>query len=109
MEEHVNVAEKYKKIKEKYPDDILLFQIGIFFRIMCEDAKKVSEILGLKLLIKGEVDNPMVYCGFPKSGLDKYIGKLVRLGFSVAVCSQIKSENGEVNREVKEVIRCLKT
>ncbi|MCG2725311.1 MAG: hypothetical protein L6420_03465 [Elusimicrobia bacterium] len=48
-----NIADEYKKIKEKYPDDILLFQVGIFFRIMCEDAKKVSEILELKAMPMG--------------------------------------------------------
>ncbi|KAF0125767.1 MAG: DNA mismatch repair protein MutS [Elusimicrobia bacterium] len=104
-----SVTEEYKQMKEKYPGDILLFQVGIFYRIMLDDAKKVAEQLGLKLLISGEADNPLIYCGFPKSGLDKYIGKLVRAGFSVAVCSQVRLEDGEIRREAGEVIRCLKT
>ncbi|MEK7722535.1 MAG: hypothetical protein AAB359_09110 [Elusimicrobiota bacterium] len=76
---------------------------------MFEDAKKISDALGLKLRVEGDADAPLYFCGFPKSGLDKYIGKLVRAGFSVAVCSQVKLEDGEVRREVGEVIRCLKT
>ncbi len=103
------IPNDYQKIKENYPDDILLYQQGIFFRIMREDAKKVSDILGLKLRVEGDDENPLYFCGFPKSGLNKYIGKLVRAGFSVAVCRQIKLEDGGVKREVSEVVRCLKT
>lgn len=105
----MTISEEYKTTKEKHPDEILLFQAGIFYRIMFEDAKKVSDALGLKLRVEGDADAPLCFCGFPKSGLDKYIGKLVRAGFSVAVCSQIKSEDGKVLREVNEVIRCSKT
>ena len=105
----MSISEEYKTIKEKHPDEILLFQAGIFYRIMFEDAKKVSDALGLKLRVEGDAGNPLYFCGFPESGLDKYIGKLVRAGFSVAVCHQVKLENGEVRREVGEVVRCLKT
>ena len=65
------IPDDYQKIKENYPDDILLYQQGIFFRIMREDAKKVSDILGLKLRVEGDADAPLYFCGFPKSGLDK--------------------------------------
>ena len=105
----MSISEEYKTTKEKYAEDVLLFQAGIFYRIMFEDAKKVSVVLGLKLRVEGDADAPLCFCGFPKSGLDKYIGKLVRAGFSVAVCHQVKSGNGEVRREAGEVIRCLKT
>lgn len=103
------IPDDYQKIKENYPDNILLYQQGIFFRIMREDAKKVSDILGLKLRVEGDADAPLYFCGFPKSGLDKYVGKLIRAGFPVAICSQTKAENGDIRREVGEVIRCLKT
>lgn len=38
--------------------------------------------------LAGEVDDPVVMCGFPKSGLDKYTGKLVRAGQSVSIAFQ---------------------
>jgi len=104
-----SITEEYKRLKEKHPGDILLFQVGIFYRIMLDDARKVAGQLGLKLLISGEADDPLIYCGFPKSGLDKYTGKLVRAGFYVAVAGQVKLENGGVRREISEVIRCSKT
>ena len=99
----MNIHEEYKRIKENYPDDILLYQQGIFFRIMCGDAEKVSGVLGLKLRVEGEAGDPLRFCGFPKSGLDKYIGKLLRAGFSIAVCQQVKLDGGGMRREVGEM------
>ena len=104
----MSISEEYKTTKEKHSDEILLFQAGIFYRIMFDDAKKVSDALGLKLRVEGNADAPLYFCGFPKSGLDKYIGKLVRAGFSVAVCSQVKVDGGGVKREVLEIITCSK-
>ncbi len=73
--------------------EILLYQIGIFFKIMHEDAKRAAGPMDLKLFVTGEASSPMPVCGFPKSGVDKYVGKLVRA----------------LRREVNEVIRCSKT
>ncbi len=81
---------------------------GIFYRIMFEDAEKVSGLLGLTLRVEWDAAAPLRFCGFPKSGLDKYIGKLVRAGFSVAVCHQVPAEGGGVKREVSETILCSK-
>lgn len=99
MDKH---AKEYKKLKEKYPDDILLYQVGIFYRIMLEDAGKVAKVTGLKLMMQGVVSEAYEVCGFPKSGLDKYVGKLIRAGFSVAIADQIKNEDGQILREVVE-------
>ena len=105
----MTISEEYKAAKEKHADEILLFQAGIFYRIMFEDAEKVSDLLGLALRVEGDAAAPLRFCGFPKSGLDKYIGKLVRAGFSVAVCHQVKLDGGGVRREVSETIKCSKT
>lgn len=104
MDKH---AKEYKKLKEKYPDDILLYQVGIFYRIMLEDAGKAAQVTGLKLMMQGAVSEAYEVCGFPKSGLDKYVGKLIRAGFSVVVADQVKDEDGRIRREVVETIRVV--
>ena len=95
--------QEYKFFKEKYPNAILLYQAGIFYRIMFEDAEKTAEKLGLKLMVTGEASAPVPMCGFPKCGLDKNVGKLLRAGFAIAICHQIISEGGDVTREVSEI------
>jgi DNA mismatch repair protein MutS len=102
------LADEYRKLRENCGADVLLYQVGTFYRIMFEDARKVAGPLGLKLFVTGEASSPMPVCGFPKSGLDKYIGKLVRAGFSAAVCHQVKLENGAIRREISEVVMCSK-
>lgn len=74
---------------------------GIFYLIEGEQALRLAARLGIKLIEKkvtqfnGRTD-VKVSCGFPKSGLDKYIGKLVRLGENVAIF-----EDGKVVEEIK--------
>jgi hypothetical protein len=51
--------------------------------------------------LAGEVEDPVVLGGFPRSGLDAYVGKLVRAGHSVAVAMQ----DGDNERRLAEVIR----
>jgi hypothetical protein len=57
---------------------------------MDEDARAVSAVTGLKLQMGGDVDAPVVLGGFPKSGLDSYVGMLARGGHSVAKTTRLK-------------------
>ena len=57
-------------------------------QVMDEDAWPVSSVTGLKLQMAGDVDAPVVMGGFPQSGLDAYVGRLVRAGHSVAIAMQ---------------------
>ena len=70
-------------------------------QVMDEDARTVSQVTGLTLQMAGAVDDPVVVGGFPRSGLDAYVGKLVRAGHSVAVAVQ----DGDNERRLAEVIR----
>jgi DNA mismatch repair protein MutS len=95
------LVNRYKELKEDVPDCLLLMQVGAFMQVMDEDARAVSQVTGLKLQMAGEVDAPVVLGGFPKSGLDAYVGKLVRAGHSVAIALQ----NERKERHIKETIR----
>ena len=101
MDKHMK---EYKKLKEDHPEEILLYQVGIFYKVMFEDAKRIADVTGLKLLVSGEASDPVPVCGFPESGLDKYVGKLLRNGFAVAVCPQTKDSEGQIRREVSEIL-----
>ena len=52
----------------------------------------------------GEVDGPVVLGGFPQSGLDTYVGKLVRAGHSVAIALQDEQKERHI-REGALVLR----
>ena len=70
-------------------------------QVMGDDARAVSQVTGLTLQMAGEVADPVVVGGFPRSGLDAYMGKLVRAGHSVSVALQ----DGDKARCLAEVIR----
>ncbi len=63
-------------------------QVGAFMHVVDDDAAAVSKLAGLKLQLAGDVEDPVKIGGFPKSGLDSYIGRPVRAGHSVSVAMQ---------------------
>ena len=89
--------DQYECLKSKYPDRILLFRCGDFYESYFDDAKKVSEILGITLTRrKGE---SMYMAGFLYTALDIYLPKLIRAGLRIAICDEIFSKDGNRNNK----------
>ncbi|MBI2352638.1 DNA mismatch repair protein MutS [Candidatus Dependentiae bacterium] len=85
------LMKQYFTLKQEHQDVLLLFQVGDFYEIFFEDAKKVSSFLGITLTKRGELDGqPIPLCGFPIHSIDHYIPKLVKGGFKVALCDQLE-------------------
>jgi DNA mismatch repair protein MutS len=99
---------QYRKIKENYPDTILLFRMGDFFETFEEDAKIASKVLGITLTKRSNgAAGDVPLAGFPHHAIDTYLPKLVRNGYRVAVCEQMenpKFAKGIVKRDVIEVV-----
>jgi len=99
---------QYSKIKENYPDTILLFRMGDFFETFEEDAKTASKVLGITLTKRANgAAGEVPLAGFPHHAIDTYLPKLVRAGYRVAVCEQMenpKFAKGIVKRDVIEVV-----
>ena len=81
------MIETFKMLKEKHSDALILFRIGDFYETYCEDAKKLSEVLGLTLTQQAKTK--MDLAGFPYHALDTYLPKLIRAGLRVAICDDI--------------------
>jgi DNA mismatch repair protein MutS len=99
---------QYRKVKERYPDMLLLFRMGDFFETFEEDAVTTSKVLGITLTKRSNgaaAETPLA--GFPHHALDNYLPKLVKAGYRVAVCEQLedpKFAKGIVKRDVVEVV-----
>ena len=63
------LIKQYDELKRKNPNKIYIFEVGIFYNIFNEDAKIVSNAIGLKLTDLGP---NIIKCGFPIAKLDKY-------------------------------------
>ena len=108
MREETPLMRQYRKIKEKYPDTILLFRMGDFFETFEEDAVTTSKVLGITLTRRSNgAASEVPLAGFPHHALDNYLPKLVKAGYRVAVCEQLedpKYAKGIVKRDVIEVV-----
>ena len=96
---------RYAELKGEVPGCLLLMQVGTFLQMMGDDARAVAAVTGLKLQSGGDAEAPVVLGGFPKSGLDAYVGKLVRSGRSVAIALQGETKE----RRISEVVRLAGT
>lgn len=99
---------QYHRIKERYPETILLFRVGDFYEMFYQDAEIGARALNLTLTSRPHGPNHRVpLAGIPAKSLDTYVARLVEQGFKVAVCEQLEPPNrGKpvVARDVVEVI-----
>jgi DNA mismatch repair protein MutS len=99
---------QYNKIKQKYPDAILLFRVGDFYETFGADAIKASQILGIVLTKRANgSQTELELAGFPYHSVETYLPKLVKAGYRVAICEQLedpKLTKTIVKRGVTELI-----
>ena len=81
------MVETFNELKAKHPDAVILFRVGDFYESYLEDAKRLSEVLGVTLTRQAKTK--MDLAGFPCHALDTYLPKLIRAGLRVAICDDI--------------------
>lgn len=85
------LMKQYFTIQAEHKDTLLLFQVGDFYELFFDDAKKVAEFLGITLTKRGMFNGqPIPLCGFPIHAVDHYITRLVKGGFKLALCDQLE-------------------
>ena len=100
--------QQYFRIKSEFPDTLLLFRMGDFYEVFYDDAKLAARLLDITLTTRGESGGaPIPMAGVPYHALDNYLGRLVRLGESAAICEQVSEPTpgkGLVERKVVRVV-----
>lgn len=107
-QEHTPMMQQYLKIKSQHVDELVFYRMGDFYELFFNDAKLASELLDITLTARGKAQGePIPMAGIPYHAAESYLGKLVRLGKSVAICEQIgdpATSKGPVERKVVRVI-----
>ena len=87
------VMQQYVDMKAENPDALLMFRLGDFYEAFFEDAKVISESLGLVLTQRGTdgAGENIPMCGIPWHAADNYFGRLVKAGFRVALVEQMET------------------
>ncbi len=102
------IRRQYLRIKQQYPDAIVLFRLGDFYETFEDDAEIVARELQIVLTSRSMGKGqrfPMA--GIPYHALDSYLAKLIRSGHRVAICEQIgdpRASKGLVERDVVRVV-----
>lgn len=98
---------QYLELCKKYPDYLVLFQVGDFYECFGEAAEKLARLLGLMLTHKSSKDFVTPMAGMPLRAADKHIERLLNMGIRVAVADQIGNiagSDGLVKREIRQLI-----
>ena len=106
--QHTPLMRQYFAAKAEYPDTLVLFRMGDFYELFYDDARKAARLLNITLTQRGQsAGAPIPMAGVPYHAVESYLGKLIRLGESVAICEQLgdpAAAKGLVERKVTRVV-----
>lgn len=108
LKQHTPMMQQYLRIKANYPDTLLFYRMGDFYELFFADAQKVARILDITLTARGQsAGQPIPMAGVPYHAAESYMAKLLRQGFTIAVCEQVgdpKTSIGPVERQVARIL-----
>ena len=84
--------------KKEYDGAIIMFRMGDFYEMYCEDADKAADILFLSFIKR----NSYSLIGFPHYKLDEYLPKFIRNGYKVVIADMIDIEDNDTTLQVYE-------
>ncbi|MCU0929021.1 MAG: DNA mismatch repair protein MutS, partial [Burkholderiaceae bacterium] len=84
------------------------YRMGDFYELFYDDARKAHRLLDITLTTRGaSAGEPVVMAGVPVHAVESYLGKLIRLGESVAIAEQVGEVGvgkGPVERKVVRIV-----
>lgn len=97
------LLKQYNDLKSKNKDKIYLFKVGIFYNILNEDARLVSNEIGLKLT---DLSPEIIKCGFPVAKLEKYTNllKAHNINFEVVSNPTPSSQSSPYDNIIKRIL-----
>ncbi len=108
MDELTPMMRQYLEMKRVHKEEILFFRLGDFYEMFFDDAKTAARVLNLTLTARSAGNNQKVpMAGIPYHASENYISRLVKSGFSIAICEQTEDPaqaKGLVKREIARVI-----
>jgi DNA mismatch repair protein MutS len=108
LKNHTPMMQQYLALKAGYPDTLLLYRMGDFYEVFWQDAEKASRLLDITLTQRGQsAGQPVLMAGVPFHALESYLGRLIKMGESVAIAEQVgdvATAKGPVERKVVRVV-----
>ncbi|MFN2349006.1 MAG: DNA mismatch repair protein MutS [Thioalkalivibrio sp.] len=106
--QHTPMMQQFLRIKAEHPDVLLFYRMGDFYELFYDDAVRAARLLDITLTRRGQSGGePIPMAGVPVHAVEAYLGRLIRLGESVAICEQIgdpATSKGPVERKVVRIV-----
>ncbi|MDR0213079.1 MAG: DNA mismatch repair protein MutS [Comamonas sp.] len=100
--------QQYLPLKAQHPDTLVFYRMGDFYELFFGDAEKVTRLLDITLTSRGQTAGMSIpMAGVPFHALENYLGRLIKMGESVAICEQVGEigvGKGPVERKVVRVV-----
>ncbi len=108
MDDLTPMMKQYLEMKRIHKEEILFFRLGDFYEMFFEDARTAARVLHLTLTSReGGKGQRIPMAGIPYHAAENYLARLVKQGFSIAICEQTEDPalaKGLVKREISRVI-----
>lgn len=105
---HTPMMQQFLRLKAQAGSMLLFYRMGDFYEMFYEDAEKGARLLGLTLTKRGSSNGaPIPMAGVPVHAVEQYLGRLVAMGESIAVCEQIgdpATSKGPVERQIVRLV-----
>ncbi|MDR2332170.1 MAG: DNA mismatch repair protein MutS [Burkholderiaceae bacterium] len=105
---HTPMMAQYLALKAEHPDTLLFYRMGDFYEVFYGDAEKSARLLDITLTQRGQsAGQPVTMAGVPFHALENYLGRLIKMGESVAIAEQVGevgASKGPVERKVVRVV-----
>ncbi len=96
---------KYKELKEGDSSKYYLFESGIFYLFLDNDAIEISKIFNLKLT---HLNDEIYKCGFPKNSINKYLEFFNQYNLDICIVdNKIKSYSMDFCLEIINHIKSI--
>src|SRR5438105_1659606 len=102
------MMQQYLRIKAEHPDKFVFYRMGDFYELFYDDAQRAAKLLDITLTKRGaSAGAPIPMAGVPFHAVEQYLARLVKAGWSVAICEQtgdVSTAKGPVERKVVRVV-----
>lgn len=108
LSHHTPMMQQYLRIKAAHPSHLLFYRMGDFYELFYDDAQTAAQALDITLTKRGQsAGEPIPMAGVPWHAMEPYLAKLVKMGFTVALCEQLgdpTTSKGPVERDVVRIV-----
>lgn len=101
------LMQQYFRAREENPGVLLLMRVGDFYEAYGQDAETIAAAINITLTGREDGGQRVSMAGVPHHASERYIAKLIRQGFRVALMDQVedpKQAKGLVKRRITRVV-----